>query len=149
MPEQPPSQLGQSIEPFSNREEMVDGQFACLAREARRSIGKEDLGFAHTAGIKQEMSDGRIARRILEADAEVRGAEGKPAGFATPSGLHELRVEWKARRERVAGLRRIGVLEPRDEMKVGTDANGEAGGHQDACVSSSTIVPQPLRWESI
>jgi hypothetical protein len=65
----------------------------------------------------------KIARSILETDSEVRCAERKPAGFSTPPGLHELRVEWKARRERAAALRCIAVLEARDEVRVIADAD--------------------------
>src|SRR3981189_2150673 len=63
---------------------MVAGELADLAGKADRAIGKQDLGLADVAGVKQDLARRRKARRILVAEAEIERAKRDPARLAAP-----------------------------------------------------------------
>ena len=73
--------------PLDNRQEMVAGELADLARETDRAVGNQDLGLADTAGVEKELTRGGIARRVLVAKAEIEPIEWDPAGLAAPPGV--------------------------------------------------------------
>ena len=69
---------------------MVAGKLPDLARKAHAAIGKDQLGFADAAGIKQEMAGGRIARVVLEPEPEIERPERNPAALAAPAHMDDL-----------------------------------------------------------
>jgi len=54
---------------------VVARELSGLAREAGLAVGEEDLGLADAAGVEEDLARPGVARRILEADAEVEVAE--------------------------------------------------------------------------
>src|SRR5438067_2076147 len=103
---------------------MVAGELADLAGEAYRTIGKQDLGLAHPAGMQQDLAGCRIARRILVADPEIEPTQWDPAGFAAPAHMDDALTVRQHRLEPLAAARRGGALKPGHKREAsGCDAN--------------------------
>src|SRR5215475_5230574 len=86
------------------------------------AIGEQDLGFADTAGIEDDLAWRRIARVVLVGDAEVEIAERHPHALAAPAHMDHLAHEGHGLPERRAGLWRQLLLEAGVEGELtGTD----------------------------
>src|SRR2546429_356917 len=79
-----PTERGELPPPLDDRQEVVPCQRPRLAREARLAVREEDLGLADAARIEEDLAGARVARGVLEADAEVELAEGNPRRLAAP-----------------------------------------------------------------
>ena len=65
-PEDELPQLSQVFASFGYRQEVVAGQLADDAREARTAVGEEDLRLAVTAGVEEYLAGRREAGVVLE-----------------------------------------------------------------------------------
>src|SRR4029453_1565052 len=92
-PEHQPADLLQMLPPVHDRGEVIARQLTRLAREARLAVRGEDLRLADAARVNQQLAGAGVARRVLEADAEVELAERYPRCLARPASLDQLRVE--------------------------------------------------------
>src|SRR3954451_16098292 len=96
-------------------EEVVAGELADDAREQAAAVRQEDLGLAEAAGVEEDLPRRRVARVVLEADADVELAERDPGRLAAPAHVDHLLLERQQLRERRARLRRALLLEARPE----------------------------------
>src|SRR2546430_16070595 len=112
------AKLLQPLVAFEDRGEVVAGQLACLAREKRPTVRKEDLRLADAARVEQQWPGPGVARVVLVAEAELELAERDPRSLSAPAGLDELGLERQHRLERLACPgRRVG-LEPGEKAQV-------------------------------
>ena len=81
--------------------------------------GQEDLGLAEAAGVEQDLAGRRVARVVLEADADVEVAERDPGRLAAPAHVDDLLLERQQLRERLARLGRALLLEAGAEACTG------------------------------
>src|SRR3954454_25328722 len=103
-------------------EEVVAGELADDAREQAAAVRQEDLGLAEAAGVEQDLPRRRMARVVLEADADVELAERDPGRLAAPPHVDHLLLERQQLREGGARLRRAILLEPRlERVRPGGD----------------------------
>ena len=77
--------VGSFSRPGGQRDEMVAGELSHLARKMHAAIGQQDLGFADTAGIEDDLAGRRIAGGVLVGDAEVEITERHPDALAAPA----------------------------------------------------------------
>jgi len=78
-PQHLPAQRGQLVVALGDRGEVVARELACLARESRRSVRKQDLGLAEAARVQEKLAGRRVAGVVLVADVQGEVAEGDPA----------------------------------------------------------------------
>src|SRR4051812_24833811 len=128
LPEGHLAQRAQVLVALDHREEVVPGQLADDAREQAAAVGQEDLGLAEAAGVEEDLARRRVARVVLEADAELELAERDPRRLAAPAHVDDLLRVRQQLRERGAGLRRALLLEPRlERVRPGGDRQHRHG----------------------
>ena len=98
-----------------DREEVVAGQRAVHAREARGAVREQDLGLADPGGIEEQRAGRGLARRVLRAHPQVEVAERDPARLAAPARLDDPLPVGQEAAEGGAGARRLGLLPSRGE----------------------------------
>jgi hypothetical protein len=96
---------------------MVTGELPNFAGEADRAIGQQDFRLADPAGIKDELTGRRVARRVLVTEAKIELAQWDPTGLAAPSRMNETLIVRQHAGEFRASPRRPGVLEAGGEGK--------------------------------
>src|SRR5262249_28027100 len=124
------------------------------------AIGKQDFGFADTAGIKDDLAGRGIAGVVLVGDAEVEIAERHPHALPAPAHMDRLALEWHRLPEGSAGLRRKLLLETSVEGEI-TGANDQlahaallsgiamnAGAAYSGCRRSNDQPNKPVRPSS-
>ncbi len=100
------AELGEPFAPEQDREEVVAGELARLAREVRVAVRNEHLGLADAAGIEDDLSRMRIRRGVLGAQSEIEAAERHPHRLAAPAHVQQLLTERQELAKRLAGARR-------------------------------------------
>src|SRR3954465_4590407 len=128
------AERAQVLGPLDDGEEVVAGELADDAREQAAAVRQEDLGLAEAAGGEQDLPGRRVARVVLEADADVELAERDPGRLAAPAHVDHLLLERQQLRERGAGLRRALLLE------TGREAVGPGGDRQHGHVLSPEVL---------
>ena len=74
-------------------QKVVACELTHLAGEERVAIGEEDLSFAETTWIEQELTGGWMTGVILEANPHLKLSKRNPGGFATPACLDNFVME--------------------------------------------------------
>src|SRR5207244_3182630 len=105
----PRTKLGETI---NDRQKVIAGKLAGLARKANRAVGQQDLGLADAARMEQDLARRRIARRVLIAEPEIERTQWNPACLAAPPDMDQALAVGQHRLEPRTGLRRGGALEP-------------------------------------
>src|SRR5262249_33009007 len=95
VPQGQPTEFGQSLGSFDDRDEMVTGELADFAGETDAAIGEQNFGFADAAGMKEKLTRRRIAGRVLVTEAEIQVAEWDPTRFAAPPHMDQLLPVWQ------------------------------------------------------
>jgi hypothetical protein len=90
LPEHEPAEILQMLAAFDNGQEVVACELAQLARETCCTIGKQDLGFAQSAGVEQDISRRRIAGRILDPYIQIEIPQRNPACLPAPARVDKL-----------------------------------------------------------
>src|SRR5205814_8335697 len=85
VPEHELAELEQPLDALHDRREVVPGQLAGPAREARLPVREEQLGLADAARIEEQLPRRRVARRALRPEADLEGSERDPRGLAAPA----------------------------------------------------------------
>ncbi len=116
-PEDELSQLSQVFASFGYSQEVVAGQLADDAREARAAVGEEDLRLAVTTGVEEYLAGRRKAGVVLETQPQVEIAQRDPGRLPASASLDDLVLEGQKPTERLAGLRRGLFLEARHELQ--------------------------------
>src|SRR5258706_12794057 len=96
---------------LDHRREVIPGELTDLAGERRRAVREQDLHFREATRVHQHLARRRMARVVLEIDAQPLLSHWDPGRFATPAAVHELASEGQERADRGAGLWRASVLE--------------------------------------
>src|SRR5689334_14782374 len=78
LPERHLAERGKLLAAFGDGEEMVAGKLSHFAGKAHAAIGKENLGFADAAGVKDDLTGRGKARVVLVAKAEIEIAQRNP-----------------------------------------------------------------------
>src|SRR5579872_5044618 len=97
---------------------MIAGELAHLAGEMHAAIGKQNLGFADPARIKNDLSGRGITRVVFKADAEVEIAERHPDPLAAPAHMDRLAFEGHRAAEGGTGFRCQPLLEAGLEREI-------------------------------
>src|SRR4029079_12385502 len=108
LPQDRAPELAQLLVAGRDREEVVAGELAHLAREQRAAVGEQDLGLAVAARVEQDLARRGVAGVVLEPQARAHVAERDPGRLAAPAHVDDLLAERQQRLERLAGQR--GVL---------------------------------------
>src|SRR5690606_38057507 len=117
------AELGQLLDSVRDRQEMVAGKLAHLARKRDAAISEENFRLADAAGVENHLSQRRIAGRVFIAQTEIEIAEWNPAPLSAPAHMNQLLTVGKQAAKLGAGLRCRFFLEPGAEfMFAGDDA---------------------------
>ncbi len=90
LPQRQLPHLAQLLAAALDGEKVVAGELAELAGELACAVREEDLGLAVATRIKEDLAGGRVARRVLEADAELILTQRYPTRLPAPSRMNEL-----------------------------------------------------------
>src|SRR5262245_20690531 len=115
VPEHETAELLEGVPALHDREEVIAGQLADLAGEARAAVGEQDLRLADAAGIEEELAGGRVARVVLVTEPEVALPERHPGGLAAPARLDQPLAPRQQLQEELTGGRSRRLLQPRAE----------------------------------
>src|SRR4051794_3661920 len=111
LPQRLLAERAQVLLALHDREEGVARELADDAREQAAPVRAQVRGPAEAAGVEQDLAGRRVARVVLEADAELELAERDPRGLAAPAHVDDLLLVRQQLRERGARLRRALLLE--------------------------------------
>src|SRR5262249_51182864 len=118
VPEHLSTEVAEVLLPLDDRREVVARERAGLARERDVAVRHQELRLADAAWEDDQLAGARVARRVLGAEAEVQTAPRDPAALAAPAHVDDPRLERQQRAERGDGLRRVLLLEARDELEA-------------------------------
>src|SRR4051794_31660221 len=136
------AERAQVLVALDDREEVVARELADDAREQAAAVRQQDLGLADAAGIEQDLPGRGMARLVLEADADVEGAERDPRRLAAPAHVDDLLRERQELRERGACLRRALLLETGREG-VGPGGDRQHGHRSPFSVPGCAVTRRP------
>src|SRR5215469_10036650 len=109
-------------------QEVIASQLPDLAAEAHAAVGQQDLGLAHAAGVKEELTRSGVARRVLVAEAEIKSTEWDPACLSAPPHVDQVLAVRQHALKSGASQRGRGVFKASPERER---ANGDADIYHD------------------
>src|ERR687894_999790 len=116
LPEAELAQRSEVLVALGHGHEVVGGELAELAPEDRAVVGEQNLRLRVAAGVEQDLTRLRHARRVLPRDPEVVVAQGDPARLPAPPHVDDLLPVRQQLLERLNGLRTPLPLPPRHEL---------------------------------
>src|SRR5690606_16449495 len=111
LPDHQPAELRKPLPSLDDGQEVIPRQLPQLAGKAGRTVGYQNFRLAVATGVEENLARSRIARRVLEPDAELEVPERHPGRLTAPPGLDQLALERQQFSEGRARLRR-GLLLP-------------------------------------